>query len=288
MNTKLLSKPALDTIDQYLHFKVDHAECSVPYFNNKRAMRRAGLRAAIGKGSSKEILDEVEILGLKEKIRTESWTNDSLKKFMCDNDIGIDCSGLAYYILAAENKARGNGSLNRHLTFPYNKGLRRFIAKFRPVENADVLTFANQKNSILVDLKDIQPGDFITMTANQETNQENKIKEGKSQEKTRENNFQENTFQENKTSERNHIVIIHQVDYQNFAPTKIYYTHSIAWPDDGQYGHGVRQGTIEILYPAKKLSEQKWVEKEKTGTENPTRSRALVSKTEVRRLKWWV
>ena len=280
MNTKLLSKPALETIDQYLHFKVGTAECAVPYFNNKHNRQRAGLRAAVGKGSPKEIFDEVEILGLKEKIKVETWIDDSLKKFMCDQNIGIDCSGLAYYILQAENKARGKGSMDRHLTFPNRNLFRRLAAKFRPVENADVLTFSNEKNSMSIDMQKIEPGDFITMTANQETGQENKNKDKK-------NNFQEDASRQNKSDERNHIVVIHQVDYQNFVPTIIHYTHSIAWPDDGQYGHGVRQGVIEILELTKELLDQKWIEKGKTGTENPTYLRAKISKTEMRRLKWW-
>jgi len=279
VNTKLLSKPALDTIDQYLHFKVGTAECAVPYFNNKKKLQRAGLRAAIGKGSPKEIFDEVEIAGMKEKIKPEVWTDVLLKKFMCDSDIGIDCSGLAYYILAAENRARGKGSIDRHISFPNRSFLRRLAAKFRPVENTDVLTFSNEKNSMSIDMQKIEPGDFITMTANQETGQENKDKDKK-------NNFQEDAPRQNKSGERNHIVVIHQVDYQNFAPTAIHYTHSIAWPDDGQYGHGVRQGMIEILEPTKGIVEQTWTEKEKMGQENPTYLRAKISKTEIRRLKW--
>ena len=111
------------------------------------------------------------------------------------------------------------------------------------------------------------------MTTNQEIDQENKI--GK------------NNFQEDKSSERNHILVVHTVDYQNFVPTMIHYTHSIAWPDDGQYGHGVRQGTIEILEPTKGITDQKWTEKGKTGAENPTYLRAKISKTEIRKLGWW-
>lgn len=255
MNTKLISKPSLDIIDQYLHFKVGTAECAIPYFNNKHKRQRAGLRAVIGKGSPKEIFDEVEILGLKEKIKAETWTDDSLKKFMCDQNIGIDCSGFAYYILSAENKTLGKGSMDRHLTFPNRNIFRRLAAKFRPVENADVLTFANEKNSKIIDLKDVQPGDFITMTG--------------------------------ALTGRNHIIIIHHVDYQNFVPTTLHYTHSFTWPLDGQYGHGVRQGMIEILEPTKGITDQKWIEKEKTGQENPTYLRAKISKTEIQRLKWW-
>src|ERR1035441_6313397 len=195
-------------------------------------MQRAGFRATIGKGSPKEIFDEVEIKVLQEKVKPEAWTNETLKKFMCDQNIGIDCSGLAYYILAAENKSSGNSSLDRHLTFPYNKGLRRLIAKFRPVENANVLTFAYQKNSILVDLKDIQPGDFITMTANQETDQENKVYFLPSSLKRHVHPLVStplfacrNKLKKNKSGKRNHIIIVHQIDYQNFVPTTIHYTH---------------------------------------------------------------
>jgi hypothetical protein len=255
MNTKLISKPALDTIDQYMHFRVGQAECAVPYFNNKHKRQRIGLRAAVGKGSPKEILDEVEIAGMKEKTKPETWTDILLKKFMCDEDIGIDCSGLAFYVLSAESKARGKGSLDRHLAFPDRNFLKRLKAKLRPVENTDVLVFANDKNSISIDLQKIEPGDFIAMIGTD--------------------------------TERNHILIIHEVDYQNFSPIAIHYTHSIAWSDDGQYGHGVRQGLIEVLEPTKGLLDQKWTEKEKTGAENQTYSRAKISRTEIRRLNRW-
>ena len=71
-------------------------------------------------------------------------------------------------------------------------------------------------------------------------------------------------------SECNHIITIHQADYQNFMPIAIHYTHSIALPEDGQYGHGVRQGRIEILDPSKDILDQTWIENERTGQENPT------------------
>jgi hypothetical protein len=256
MNTKAVSEASFKTIAEYLHFKIGQAECSVPYFNNRRKMQRAGLRAVIGKGSPREIFDEVEILGLREKITRNSWTNELLKKFMCDQNIGIDCSGLAYYILQAENRARGFGALDRHLAFTGRSLLRRIAAKLRPAENADVLVFSNDRNSATVPLDQIQPGDFISMTGSE--------------------------------NDRNHILVVHAVDYQNFVPTAIHYTHSIAWPEDGFYGHGVRQAIIEILDIKKGLTDQKWIENEKTGPENPTYLRATISKTEIRRLNWWM
>src|ERR1035437_5878444 len=141
MNTKLLSKPSLDTIDQYLHFKVGTAECAVPYFNNKRRAQRGSLRVLVGKGSPKELHEEVEIMALKEKIPPTAFTNESLKKLMIDEGLGIDCSGLAYYTLDAESRARGKGSIDRHLAFLYAKSLLGYVAaKLRPVKNTDVLT----------------------------------------------------------------------------------------------------------------------------------------------------
>ncbi len=257
LNTKLILQPALDTIDQYLHFKVGGGECAVPYFNNKRTAQRAALRALVGKGSPKELFDEVEIKTLQNKTLLSAFTDETLKKFMVDEGLGIDCSGLAYYILDAESRARGKGPLDRHLTFGHARGLIKYIAtKLNPVKNADVLAFVADKNSAAIGLASVQPGDFIAMTG--------------------------------ADSECNHIITIHQADYQNFMPIAIHYTHSIALPEDGQYGHGVRQGRIEILDPSKDILDQTWIENERTGQENPTYVRAKGSKTELRRLKWWL
>ena len=61
MNTKQISRGALDIIDQYRNFRIENAICSIPYFNNKTTARRAGLRAEVGKGSPKDIFDEMNI-----------------------------------------------------------------------------------------------------------------------------------------------------------------------------------------------------------------------------------
>ncbi|MDE2188238.1 MAG: hypothetical protein KGJ35_00710 [Patescibacteria group bacterium] len=255
MNLKLLSQPAFDTIDQYLHFKIGAAECAVPYYNNRHLKQRAALRATIGKGSPREIFDETEILGLRQGIKPNMWNDKILKEFMCDHNIGIDCSGFAYYVLATENKVRGFGSLDKHLHFNGRGILGALRAKLRPIENADVTVFASDKNSIALPWQKTAPGDFITMTGAE--------------------------------IERNHILVVDRVEYQNFVPIVIHYVNAIAWPEDGQYGHGIRPGKIEILNPKKTLLEQKWIEKEKTGDENPTYLRAKISTTEVRRLSWW-
>ena len=128
----------------------------------------------------------------------------------------------------------------------------KFRAKFRPVENANVATFAHDKNSRAVSIQSAEPGDMITMLG-----------------------------------EHDHIILVYQIEYQNFIHTILHYVHAMAWPTDGEYGHGVRYGKIEIIDSHMPLAEQKWIEVEKTGTENYTFQRAQNSRTELRRLNWF-
>jgi hypothetical protein len=283
MNTKIISEKALNVIDQYAHFRIGNLgggadtipSCPIPYFNNNHKVVRAGLRATIGKGSPRDIFEEVEIeLAKNGELRNSlpagavkdgsfipgAVTDETLKHFLVDHNIGIDCSGFAYYVLSAESQARGKNSIDRHLHFPFCTGfLGKIRSKMRPAENADVATFAHDKNSNVIPLNEIAPGDIITMLNTM--NKADKI--------------------------RDHILVVHHVEYQNFVPTVIYYSHSIAWPSDGQYGHGVRQGKIEILNVNKSLTEQKWIEADKTAQENYTFVGAQKALTEIRRLRWF-
>lgn len=261
MNTKLISEKALAVIDQYLHFTVGKATCSIPYYNNRNLGARAKLGAQIGKGSPKDIFDEIESVLIKEKIDSKNLSGEQLKKIMVDNGIGIDCSGLAYYILNAENENRKKGSFDRHLSYPFCKGIiGKIRCKLRPIENTSVATLAHNKNSRVLKITEVEPGDMITMISNDAQNQDK--------------------------LQRNHILIIHQIEYQNFSPVTLHYTHAISWPSDGEYGHGVRQGNIDIVNLSLPLAEQRWIENEKEKEENYTLSRAKESVTELRRLNW--
>jgi len=258
MNTKVLSNRALSVIDQYLHFKFGSAVCSVPYFNNKTVKARAALRPYVGKGSPEEIREEVEGIALKHHIKPDLIADDSLKKLLVDEGIGLDCSGLTYYVLNAESEEAGKGSLSRHISFIHAGGaVGRFMSKLNPEKNIDVATFADPKNSRAVLLKDVQPGDMVVMMGGPEV------------------------------SERNHILVIHQVEYQNFIPTKMHYSHAVAYSTDGVYGSGIRQGEIEITDPNKSIIEQRWTENGKEGLDNFIFTRAQKSKTEIRRLNWF-
>ncbi len=212
MNEKTLSKEALEIIDSYLNFKIDEMSCGIPYYNNKKTGSRISTRVQKGKGSPEEIKQEVRELLIKEGIKNIKF---DLKKFLVERNIGIDCSGLAYYILDAECQSLGKGKLKDNISFPFCKGIfRKIKCKLRPEENIDVATLAHNTNSHIVPIEKIEPGDMVTI------------------------------LRENK--ERNHILIIHKVGYINNIPNIIYYTHSISLPEDGLYGHGIRQEKIEL------------------------------------------
>lgn len=257
MTAKLLSEKAVSVINQYKNFSTGIAVCSVPYFNNKHLQLRGALKAQAGKGSPQDILIEAKNEAALEKIKLEALDTVSLKKFLVEKNLGIDCSGLAYYVLDAESESREKAQMKKNLAFPFAKSLfRKFRAKTQPEKNTDVATLASDKNSRVVELRFIEPGDMITMLGGPDQN------------------------------DRDHVLIVHEVDYKDENVVSISYTHAVAWPTDGEYGHGVRQGVIRVTDPSKPITEQEWIENGQNDGSNYTLTRAQKSKTEIRRLNW--
>lgn len=257
MTTSNLSPEALSVIDRYLRFRIGEAVCSVPYFNNKTTRSRMTMRTFVGKGSPDDILDETKSLLIKQHLDPSVLTGEALKKLLTESNIGIDCSAFAYYALDAESDHAGMGPLESKLEFVNCTGiLGKMRCSLRPAENCDVATFAADANSQVVSLKDAKPGDIITMTGGTDG------------------------------GERDHILVVHQVDGESDAIVRIHYSHALAYPQDGIYGTGVKQGTIQITSPDKSLTDQLWIEGDTEGDSNPIYIRATKSKTELRRLKW--
>ncbi|OHA17006.1 MAG: hypothetical protein A3C79_01855 [Candidatus Taylorbacteria bacterium RIFCSPHIGHO2_02_FULL_45_28] len=261
MNTKTLTNRAISVVDQYLNFKVGTAVCSVPYFNNKTVKIRAALAVNGGKGGPKEIFEETEALLVKVHATIDSVTSESLQKLLTDNNLGIDCSAFAYYVLNAESQELGKGSLDKHTIFVNCHGLiGKLRCSLRPIENCDVSTLAHDKNSRVISIKEITPGDIITMLGDGDI--------------------------QILPNDRDHILVIHQVEYQNFIPYRLHYSHAVAYPEDGIYGTGIKQGIIEITDVSKQITEQLWTENGRQGNANRIFGRAQKSKTEIRRLRW--
>ncbi|MFA5127482.1 MAG: hypothetical protein WC457_00575 [Patescibacteria group bacterium] len=271
----MLSPKAEKLINDYfnLPFKgLSNIRC--PYFNNARRRGRGQLRALIGKGTPTEIVEEAKILSIQYhydffdfdgrcKLCGESKDANEItaqvRKFLIDNDLGIDCSGFAAHVLRAYfRETRNIDIFSRAFSWPVGTWIRRIIAKLRPAENLSVRVLANNKFSELIsdgrkpfDYAQLKPGDILTML---ETGPQNK---------------------------RNHILIVEGID-----AGKISYIHARAWSVEGQYGHGVSHGEIEILTPERSLLDQTWEELGKLNDTNETYLEAKNAKVfEVRRIK---
>jgi len=270
MNTKTLSPEALAAIEQYLHMKVGAATARVPYFNNKTARTKLAVRVMVGKGTPREIAEEAQTVLVKNHVSPAALTGDALAKLLADNGLGIDCSGLAYYILDAESRARGTGHLNRHLSFVSRRGpVGKMRAYLRPAENCDVKTFASDMNSRPIMMRDVRAGDLITMLGTSTHDATNGGMNGTT------------------NGQRDHMLVIHRIDYADGVPRALHYTHSIAYPKDGLYGTGVRQGTIDLISIDGPLTEQVWSEEGSIEKARDIFARAAASKMELRRLKWF-
>ena len=263
METKSLSDQALAVTNDYSSLRIGNAAASVPYFNNKTLRRRMTLRTYVGKGSPKDIREEVEALLVKQHVSREAVTDAILAKILVDNNIGIDCSAFAFYVLDAECLKRGHGHFNRRLKFLKGKGpIAKMKCYLRPVENTDVKTLASDANTRIIEVANIKPADLVTMTDGPDG------------------------------ADRHHVLVITRVDSENGVPKKAYYSHAVAYPEDGLFGTGIKNGVIDIVSPAGKITDQVWTEHAAGG--DPTAEgarrifeRAQKSKTELRRLKWF-
>jgi hypothetical protein len=157
MKSSTLSQPARGMIAHYESLRFGSVHVSVPYFNNKRQQVRGALRVLVGKGAPAEIEEEAQLIALRCHTDLATLSAENLKKFLVDNNLGIDCSGFVYHVLNAE------APLAPRLTFPNVSLLRKLLTKLRPIENTNVKVFAHKKNSTTVPLSDVQAGDIITM-----------------------------------------------------------------------------------------------------------------------------
>ena len=253
-----LSQSALGVIAAYESLTFGKTTVTCPYFNNKRSRVRGALRVLIGKGTPKEIQQETMLMGLRQHVDVKKFSADDLKKFLVDNNLGIDCSGFVYHVLDAHVRATKKTLLRKTLRFPFAKNpLRKLLTLLRPVENTNVQSLAHDKNSNTVPVSDIQPGDMIAMVESKQV------------------------------GNPDHIVLITDVVSDDTgSPTALQYVHALNWSTDGQYNHGVRRGQITITNVDADILAQEWTEdKKKNDNGNETYLRAAdAQRTEIRRL----
>lgn len=253
MNESVLSPKAREILEAYKNVPIGKG-CETPYFNNARAKIMGGLSAFVGKGTPHMIAEEAEIISLKTRKAIKELPREELKRFLVDHGLGVDCSGFAFHVLSAEYKARKGGRLSPKIRVE-GSIIRKLKKIIRPAESINVTALSLEKNSVAVDIDSAAAGDFIVFLGT-----------GKGQ-----------TY--------NHILVITAVRRKGNGLV-FSYAHSYAWPSEGRYGHGVREGEIVIADAKLPLTKALWTEKGFSGKDNYTLQSALEAETvSIRRLK---
>ncbi len=252
VNMSTLSPAAQAIVEKYLQLPLVGTKVNAPYFNNQRSKVRAGLAALIGKGNPEDIALEAELTARTKHFPITTATATDVKKFLVEQNLGVDCSAFAYYVLRYEGIVKNKKDLQSSLHFPQAKSLfRKLIVRLRPVENISVAVLGDDHNSRVITKKEIQAGDLL---------------------------FFWNTGLDKKL---NHLLVVTEINENTLT-----YTHSFRWRNEGQYDHGVRTGTITWKNTTTSLLDDTWTEKNKTGTDNDTLQHAReAEKFEIRRLK---
>ncbi|MCF7907151.1 hypothetical protein K9K85_02620 [Patescibacteria group bacterium] len=158
-----LSPSAQAVINSYLKMKIGNKIIACPYFINRQGAK-AALRVFLGKASSQEIKEEIEMIAQQKEIDLNQMSEEEIYQLLKSKRLGIDCSGLVVHILKAEYQERKNINILRriYITAPWKNPWRYFISRFRPIENISVRVLAHPYNSRIVkNPEKIQAGDLI-------------------------------------------------------------------------------------------------------------------------------
>lgn len=105
-------------------------------------------RRKYGKSDPETLIKDTEDIAREQNFDLDKASVEEIKKFMQENMLGIDCSGLTYHVLNSFLKKIGQGGM-ANLGFP-------------PASKTNVETLTSEKfASKLAGLKEARPGDII-------------------------------------------------------------------------------------------------------------------------------
>ena len=230
MTIHSLPQSALDVIDGYFKLKAaKNTFVRCPYFRNPRSGReRWGLTAYSGKGSPRDIEEELRVIEKLEDADFSKMQESEIRDIMKKRKLGIECSGFIAQVLDAWARELYKKPLYALIGFN-KRGLGWIYSKLRPYTHIDVETLVCPRNAREIDnIQDICPGDVIRF---------------------------------NTTID--HAVLVTAIeDDGGAALKKIHYAQSVL--EDNR--EGVKRGAIEFETPAtRNLCEQRWREEPETG-----------------------
>jgi len=239
-----------EKINEYQHLKLGNVEVVTPYFINDK--RRKDLRAMVGKGTPDEIVMEARIWEKLKGAHLVDLDEESVKQFLTDRGLGIDCSGFIVHILDAYFLKVKHRHVWSYLKIPNKSFASNLRYLLRPVEQLGAGTITNLDNCFEIELNDVRVMDLIR-SKSEKLNGE-------------------------------HIMIVTKVNKDEEGNIiDIQYTHST--PHYGKW-NGVKTGTIKIIDINKPLENQEWLEIDKNGICSTLAGYKMdVSDNGIRRLK---
>lgn len=226
-----LPKPCLDVIDNYFKLKVaEEKYVRCPYFRNPLSGKeRWGLTAYLGKGSPREIEEELRIVEKLEYKKFFQMKEDDIRNVMKKRKLGIECSGFITRVLDAWAREFYRKPIYSLVKF-HRRGIAWIFAKLRPYTHIDIETLAHELNSReLKDIHQIMPGDLIRFNTNID-----------------------------------HAVLVSKVENEDGKICKVYYAQSVL--EDIETREGVKIGIINFVNPEiNDLLKQEWQEFPETG-----------------------
>lgn len=150
--------PAIEKLlAQYLHLSITGKKIRCPYWMNILHPRPGDSREwgpYGGKGKPHQIVQVINKMAKLDGVDLEKMGHLEIKRFMISSNIGIDCSGLAYWLLDALDREKGGNGLEDDIPGVRGKYLIR----------ASVAMLTNSKVSVPVKkVSAIQIGDMIRL-----------------------------------------------------------------------------------------------------------------------------
>ena len=223
---KQLPDEVAEIANAFLNIEIEGKTFPSPYFMNKaKSFAHASLS---GKGTPGQITDLVKSTAYAFSFDLKTASVNEIRQFMLKNDIGIDCSGLAYQLMNKWVMLKKGKPLIKFLKMPRNP-LRKALINMRSISQISAEKLTNLENTDPVALRNIEPGDLIRAKG---------IPKG------------------------DHVLVVTDVERDKGIVKSFEYIQSIS-----KYGdeNGVRLGKVIVKNQLEPLEKQEWTDKDKDG-----------------------
>lgn len=159
-----IPESAKNVIEHYKSLRISPERVvRCPYYRNPRSGEgRWGLNAFSGKGSPKEIEEELRIIEKLEGRKFADLSSEEVRDVMRKRHLGVECSGFLAHVLDAWVKDTRGKRIYQVLAFPYVPFWKKVVVLLRPFTHIDITTLTDPRNAEeFSDWSKIHSGDLI-------------------------------------------------------------------------------------------------------------------------------